>query len=116
MADIFTQVGEEQLVDDIEAARTWYVGWGTGAGTAAKGDTTLSTEASETRVSATMAQPAADQSRFTAAIVADGTKTITNAGVLTLITSGVLFLHSDFTGVALVASDQITFEWTVTWS
>ena len=61
MADIFTQAGEELIVDILDATvgvpANWYVGWGTGAGTAAKGDTTLFTEASETRIAATMTQP-----------------------------------------------------------
>ena len=52
-ATVLTQVGEEWLVDKIdETVQTTgdYVGWGTGAGTAAKADTTLFVEASETRV------------------------------------------------------------------
>ena len=116
MADVFTQAGEELVADDIEAARTWYVGWGTGVDTADKTDTTLSTEASEARVSATMSQPSADVNRFSATITADGTKTITNAGVLSASTSGVLLLFSDFTGVALTASDSIAFQFDLTWS
>jgi len=45
MADIFTQAGEEIVTDimdeTVATPLDWYVGWGTGAGTAAKGDTTL---------------------------------------------------------------------------
>lgn len=118
MADIYTQAGEELTADYVEAgpATDWYVGWGTGAGTAAKGDTSLSTEASESRVAATKSQPSADQNRFVATITADGTKTITNAGVLDASTAGNLMLHSDFTGIALVLNDSIEFTFTLTWS
>ena len=120
MADIFTQAGEEFLADLVDgtssAPANYYIGWGTGAGTAAKGDTTLFTEASESRVTATESQPSADQNRFVGTITADGTKTITNAGVLTASTSGTLMFKSDFTGIALNASDAIEFTFTVTWS
>lgn len=120
MADIFTQAGEEIVADLVDgtvaAPANWYIGWGTGAGTAAKGDTTLFTEATEARVTATESQPAADQNRFVGTITADGAKTITNAGVLSASSGGVLLLHSDFTGVVLALNDSIQFTFTLTWS
>lgn len=120
MADIYTQAGEEFTADlfdgTVSAPANHYIGWGTGAGTAAKGDTTLFTEATEARVIATRTQPLADQNRFVGTITADGAKTITNAGVLTAATVGTLLLKSDFAGVALAASDSIQFTFTLTWS
>lgn len=120
MADIFTSVGEGLVADYVDgtanAPANWYIGWGTGAGTAAKGDTTLFTEASEARVTATESQPTADANRFVGTITADGTKTITNAGVFDASTTGNMFLISSFTGVALNASDSIQFTFTITWS
>lgn len=120
MADVYTQVGEELTADIMDGTTAvpanWYVGWGTGAGTAAKGDTVLFTEASESRVITTDTQPSADVNRFTGTITADGTKTITNAGILSASTGGTLLLHSDFTGVALNASDSIQFQFDLTWS
>lgn len=119
MADVFTDAGENLVADIIDgttAAPTWYIGWGTGADTADKTDTTLSTEASESRVAASTSQPASNQNQFTGTITADGTKTITNAGVLSASTSGTLLLFSDFTGVALTSGDQIAFTFTLTWS
>lgn len=111
-ATVFTTVGKAWVIDKIdETVQTTgdYVAWGTGAGTAAVGDTTLFTEASETRVSATRDQSAADTIRWVATITADGTKTITNAGNFTASTSGTLIVKGDFTGVDLVANDQIEF-------
>lgn len=120
MADIYTQAGEEITADSMtggaSAPTNWFAAWGTGAGTAAKGDTTLFVEASEARVSSAEAQPSADQNEFQATITADGTKTITNAGIFSLSTGGVLLLKSDFAGVALVINDQIAFTFTITWS
>ena len=76
MADIFTDVGETLVADYVDgtasAPTNWFVAQGTGAGTAAKGDTTLFTEASESRVAATEAQPSANQNEFSATITADG--------------------------------------------
>ena len=119
MADIFTDAGENLVADILDgttAAPTWYVGWGTGAGTAAKGDTTLFTEASETRIAATMSQPSANVNRAVAEITADGTKTITNAGILSAVSSGILLVHGDHTGVAVVSGDKIEYTIDLTWS
>lgn len=119
MADIFTDAGEDLVVDIMDsttAAPTWYVGWGTGAGTAAKGDTTLFTEAAEARVAATMSQPASNQNRFVATITSSSSQTITNAGVLSASSGGTLLLHSDHSGVALANGDSIEYTFTLTWS
>ncbi|OGS01550.1 MAG: hypothetical protein A2V88_02685 [Elusimicrobia bacterium RBG_16_66_12] len=116
MATVLTQVGEELIVDLMDSASADYVGWGTGAGTAAKGDTALFTAATEARVVATRSQPVADKVRWVATITADGSKTITNAGVFDAAGSGSpptggtpLIVHGDFTGVPLLAGDKIEF-------
>lgn len=113
MATVYTQAGEELECDifdgTVAVPANWYVGWGTGAGTAAKGDTTLFTEASESRVAATMSQPSADVNRAVATITADGTKTITNAGLLSASTGGTLLVHGDHAGIALDAGDKIEY-------
>lgn len=49
-------------------------------------------------------------------ITADGTKTITNAGLFDASTSGNLFMKGDFTGVALNASESIQFTMKVAFS
>ncbi len=119
MADIYTDAGEALTVDILDstvAVPTWHVGWGTGAGTAAKGDTTLFTECAETRVATTQSQPAANQSRYVGTITATAGRTITNAGILSAVTAGTLFLKSDFTGVVLASGDGIQFTFTLTWA
>lgn len=112
MATVLTQVGEEWLVDKIdETVQTTgdFVGWGTGAGTAAKGDTTLFTEASEARVTATRTQNLADKIRWVGTLTANAGKTITNAGNFTASTAGTLIVHGDFTGIVLALNDKIEF-------
>jgi hypothetical protein len=115
LAAVLTQVGEEWFVDVLDAvvnnqsAFTQYGGWGTGAGTADKPDTTLFTEATESRVATTRSQPAADKIRHVYQITADGAKTITNGGVLTASTSGTLIFHWDHTGQALNLGDAIEY-------
>jgi hypothetical protein len=111
-ATVLTQVGEEWIVDKLdEIVQTTgdYIGWGTGAGTAGKSDTTLFTEASESRVSATRSQPATDKIRWVGTLTADGTKTITNAGNFTAASGGTLIVHGDFTGISLSSGDKIEF-------
>lgn len=116
MADIYVSAGEAAVVDLIDGTSgahldgtNAHVAWGTGAGTAAKADTTLFTEASEARVAATISQPAADKNQWVGTITADGAKTITNAGIFNALTVGTLIIHSDFTGVALALDDSIQF-------
>lgn len=111
-ATVLTQAGEEWIVDKIdETVQTTgdYIAWGTGAGTAAKADTTLFTEAAEARVVATRTQTLVDKIRWVGTLTAAAGKTITNAGNLTASTAGVLIVHGDFTGIVLATGDQIQF-------
>lgn len=85
------------------------VAWGTGAGTAAKGDTTLFTEASEARVAATVSQPASDKNQWVGTLTANGAKTITNAGLFDAAAAGNLIVKGDFTGIVLATNDKIEF-------
>jgi hypothetical protein len=121
MANVFTQAGEDFITDLVDgtvagAPANWYIAWGTGAGTAVKGSTTLFTEAAEARVTATESQPTSDTNRFVGTITAAAGKTITNAGVLSASTSGTLFIHSDFTGVVLALGDSIQFTFEINWA
>jgi hypothetical protein len=120
MADIFTDVGETFVADLFDgtasAPANYYVGWGTGAGTAAKADTTLSTEAAESRVAATMTQPSANINQAVAQITATGSKTITNAGLFDASTVGNLIVHGDHGGIAVVSGDKIEYTIQITWS
>jgi len=112
MATILTQVGEEWIVDkldDVITGTTEYVGWGSGAGTAAKADTTLFFEETETRQAATRSQVAPDKLQWVATMTADADKVITEAGLFSAATEGILIIHGDFTGIALTAGDKIEF-------
>lgn len=119
MADIYTDAGEEltaDLIDGTISVPTWRAAWGTGAGTAAKGDTTLFTEAAEARVVASLSQPVANQNQMVATITATGAKTITNAGIFDAVSGGNMLLKSDFAGVALGIGDKIEFTYKLNWS
>lgn len=116
MATVYTTVGKQFIVDLIDATvavAAHFGAWGTGAGTSAVGDTTLFTEASEARVSTTKSQPAADKNQWLWTMTADGTKTLTNAGVFSASSGGTLIVKSDFTGIALILNDQIQFTFTL---
>lgn len=114
MANVFTTTGEAFVVDRLDAFGNYYCAWGTGAGTAAVGDTTLFTEASESRVVTTDTQPSADILQWVGLLTADGNKTITNAGIFDASTAGNLIVKSDFTGVALTTGDKIEFTFQLT--
>jgi hypothetical protein len=115
MATVLTDVGQQWIADrmsGVSAADGQYVAWGTGAGTADAGDTTLFTEASEARVSGTVTTSGTGASakyQNVATITANGTKTITNAGNFTAAAAGTLIIKGDFTGIAVNSGDTITF-------
>jgi len=119
MATVLTYVGEQYVCDHLSGVVTGavdFVGWGTGTGTAAKADTTLFTEASETRVQGTKTTNGTGTSakyQVVATMTADGTKTITNAGLFSAITAGTMAIHGDHTGVALALNDQIEYTFTL---
>jgi hypothetical protein len=121
MAIVLTNAGEEWLVDKIlEDVQTEpsYFGWGTGAGTAAKADTTLFTAATEARVNGSGTKTGSGSSakaRYVGQITADGTKSITNFGMFDAAGSGsppsggTLIVHADHTAVGLDAADSIEY-------
>ena len=118
MATVYSDTGEAKVVDIIDGSATSptdlgagnnFVAWGTGAGTAIKADTTLFVEASESRVGGAISQPSADINQWVATITADGTKTITNAGLFDASTVGQLIIKGDFGGIALTIGDKIEF-------
>lgn len=116
MATVYTSVGETIVVDLIDGTSAVHldntngkVAWGTGAGTAVKGSTTLFTEASEARVAAVTSQPTADKNQWIGTITADGTKTITNAGLFNAASGPSLIVHGDFGGIAVDLGDKIEF-------
>jgi len=119
MADIYTDAGEiisADLWDGTISAPTWRVAWGTGAGTAAKGDTTLFTEAAEARVVSADSQPSANVNQHVATITSLSAQTITNAGTFDAASAGNMPLKSDFGGIALAIGDKIEFTFQLTWS
>lgn len=123
MAVVLTNNGEEWAAErmagvqgagtnNVASLDAHYIAWGTGAGTAAKADTTLSTEAAEARTAGTVTVVGTGSSakyQVSGTITATGTKTITNAGNLTASSSGVLVIHGDFTGIPVDSGDSITF-------
>ena len=116
MATVYTSVGETVVCDLIDGTSGTHldntngkIGWGTGAGTAAKGDTTLFTEASEARVAVTTSQPTADKVQWVGTLTADAGKTITNAGLFNAASGATLIVKGDFTGIVLALGDKIEF-------
>lgn len=128
LATVLTNNGEDWAAQrlagsgSLSTASGQYVHWGTGAGTAAKGDTDLFTPATEARVAGTVTvtgSGATAKWQNVATLTADGAKTITNAGAWSAAgtgsppTGGTLFVKGDFTGIALALNDQIQFTVTI---
>ena len=115
MATVLTNAGKAITTNRIKGAGTEpsYIGWGTGAGTAAAADTTLFTEAAEARVAGTSTQQTTtvtnDTYQVIGTLTAAGAKTITNAGLFDASTAGNLYMKGDFTGIALNTGESIQF-------
>lgn len=91
-----------------------YIGWGTGAGTAVSGNTTLFTEASEPRATGVVqllsVGVAFDSYQVNGVLTANGSKTITNWGLFDASTGGhLLAIESIDPGQALTIGQMMTF-------
>lgn len=124
MAVVVTNAGEEFAVDKInEAVQTEpeYVGWGTGAGTAAKSDTDLFTPVNTDpgnvlRLVGTSTKTGSGSTakyQLIATLTAVSGITVTNAGMWTASTGGTLVVHGDHSGVVLAAGDKIEYTFTI---
>lgn len=119
MAVVLTNYGEEYIVDKLtETVQTvmTYIGWGTGAGSAAKADTTLFTEAAEARVAGTVTKTGATSTakfQNVGTMTSASGQTITNAGLFLVSTVGTVVVKGDHTGVALLTGDQIQYTFTI---
>lgn len=122
LATVITNVGLAIITNRIIQAGTApkYIGWGTGAGTAAVSDTTLFTEALVSLLPGTSDHTTGTESRTTTTQTNDtytvtgtrtatGSATVTNAGLWDAPSDGTLFLKGDFTGIGLVSGDSIAF-------
>jgi hypothetical protein len=97
-----------------------HVGWGTGAGTTTRADTSLFTEAlvslaagSTDHTAGTSTQQTTNTTNDTYQVVATrtatGAGTVTNAGLFDAASGGNLYLKGDFTGIGLASGDAIQF-------
>lgn len=121
IATHFVDTGKQWVVDRIDGNTTSsttdqkWVGWGTGAGTTAEGDSTLFTEDSDGRANGTQSQVTTTVTGDTFQVVgtntSTGTKTITNAGVFDSDEGGtnVMLMKGDHTGVPLLSNDSIEY-------
>jgi hypothetical protein len=115
MATVLVNTGKAIVTNYLAggaATQPKYIGWGTGAGTAAITDTTLFTE-NGSRTTGTTTQVTTTTTNDTFQVVGTLTAgsglTITNAGTFDAVSSGNLFVKGDFTGLALASGDSIQF-------
>lgn len=129
MATVLTNDGQEWAAErlagvqgagtnNVYANAGSHIGWGTGSGTASASDTTLFTESSDpaSRASTTVSVVGTGSSakyQATATLTSSTSQTITNAGLFTASSSGVLLVKGDFTGIALANGDSISFTLTI---
>jgi hypothetical protein len=121
MATVLTSAGKglttAHLTNTGTPVAPQYVAIGSGATGAVVADTALTTEYTTgtwtgyARVSSTMTQQTVtatnDTAQFVATWTAPGTETVAEAGNFTASTSGTIFVHGNFTGVALSSGDSL---------
>lgn len=126
---VVTTAGVNRIVDGLQASSTdlslWkFHGFGTGTNAEAVGDTALQTELTteyvtdNTRPTGSQTEGAANVYRTVATLAPDGAGTlnVTEHGVFTATSAGVLLDRSVFTAVALTRSQdslQVTYDLTV---
>lgn len=119
MADVITDAGlaiNSNRVSGVGGSVPRFVGWGTGAGTAAKADTTLFSETGSRAtglVSRRTTTKTNDTMRVIAVLSAPSGMTITNAGLLDAAIGGNLYAKSNFVGQALQPGDAVMFTFDV---
>ncbi len=122
MATVVVNGGKGIVTNRLKGAGTepFYIGWGTGAGTAAATDTTLFTEALVALTAGTSDHTLGTSTQQTTTTTSDtyqvvgtrtatGAGTVTNAGLWDAASAGNLFLKGDFTGIGLANTDSIVF-------
>jgi hypothetical protein len=127
MATVLTNVGKGIVTNRIKGAGTepTFIGWGTGVTTAAVGDTTLTTAATEPRTTGASTRTGTNSETYTVTgtITVAGTgKTIAEAGLFDTAgtgsppTGGQLFIHGDHAGTALAVGESIAYTISVTFA
>jgi len=123
MATFVVDGGLDVVTNRIKGSGTepLNIGWGTGAGTTVRTDSTLFTEklvdlttsagtdhtvGTSTRQTTTTTN---DTYQVIGTRTATGAGTVTNAGLFDAASGGNLFLKGDFTGIGLASGDAIQF-------
>lgn len=117
MATVLTNAGKAIVTNRMKAGGTepTFIGWGTGAGTAAITDTTLFTEATdETRATGTSTRTTTTVTNDTWTLTGTMTvvtagKVITNAGCFDAVTVGNLFIKGDHSPTTLAVGESIAY-------
>ena len=125
MATVITNAGEEYLCDKInESVQTKpeYVGWGEGAGTAAKADVDLFTPVNTDQANTVLRQlgtcsktgsGATAKFQVVATLTSPNVNAKTNAGLWTALAAGTLVVHGDHSSTPMAIGDQIQYTITV---
>lgn len=125
MATVVTNAGEEFVVDKLKetvSTEPNYVGWGEGAGTAAKADTDLFTPVNTDQANTVLRQlgtssktgtGATAKYQVVATLTSPNVNNKTNAGLWTAATGGTLAVKGDHTSTPMAIGDQIQYTFTI---
>lgn len=120
MATKLTNTAVAKLIDGIygtSITAPTYIGWGTGTTAAAVTDTTLTTASAESRTNGSKSKTTTtvtdDTLTVTGTVTSASGQTIAEVGLFDASTSGNMYVHGVFTGIALLTGDSIAFTVTI---
>jgi hypothetical protein len=125
VATVVTNAGEEFVVDKLKetvSTEPNYVGWGEGAGTAAKADTDLFTPVNTDQANTVLRQlgtssktgtGATAKYQVVATLTSPNVNNKTNAGLWTAVSAGTLVVKGDHTSTPMAIGDQIQYTFTI---
>lgn len=115
-ATVLTSAGKAivtNLVSGLGGVPAKWIGWGTGAGTAAVTDTDLFTASAEARTVGTVTRTTTtvtnDTVQVVGTITATGSRSITNVATFDALTSGNISIHADHSTISLATGEAIQY-------
>ena len=110
MAAVLVEDGEEYIVDAVIAADAMkYIDTGTGTTAADKADTGMETGTAETRATGVMSEADAQTIQVVGTVAFTGSHAVTEVGLFTHVTAGVLAIRDTFAAINVVNGDGIQF-------
>lgn len=115
MAVVYTDAGQAHVIDVLDPATrgaqatTYYGAWGSASTTPAVTQTALGTENAESRVAATISQPAANTIRYLWEVTASANRTVNEFGVFNASSTGTMLIRGTHATLNIESGDRVEY-------